>query len=197
MAVAIGDMSASTSHSLIDRVRQRDAAAWERFAALYTPLVYGWARRGGLQESDAADIVQDVFRTVFAKIGDFQKDGQLSHFRGWLWAITRNRVRLFHRQRAPQAQAAGGSEAAQLLSQIPELWQRDDEPSTDDDRRALVQRALQLVKDDFSPETWQGFWRVTVDGAAAGDVAADLGLTVAAVRQAKYRVLCRLRDELR
>jgi RNA polymerase sigma-70 factor (ECF subfamily) len=196
MPVAIDDRSGSTSHSLLQRVRLRDADAWRRFAALYTPLVYSWARRGGLQESDAADVVQDVFRSVFTKIGDFQKDGQRSHFRGWLWAITRNRVRLFFRERGPQPQAVGGSDAALLLAQIPDQWQRDEEPSTDNDRQALVRRALALVKDDFSADTWQAFWRLTIDGHAAADIAVDLGQTASAVRQAKYRVLCRLREEL-
>jgi RNA polymerase sigma-70 factor (ECF subfamily) len=197
MLDVIDEQPGSTSHSLLRRVRLRDAEAWRRFAALYTPLVYSWARRGGLQESDAADVVQDVFRSVFTKIDDFQKDGQCSHFRGWLWAITRNRVRLFFRQRAPQPQAAGGGDAALLLAQIPDQWQRDEEPSTNDDRHALVQRALRLVKDDFSAATWQAFWRLTVVGDEAAAIAADLGQSAKAVRQAKYRVLCRLREELR
>ncbi len=196
MTLANSDPSGSTSPSLLDRVLLRDADAWDRFAALYTPLVYSWARRGGLQESDAADVVQDVFRSVFTKIGDFQKDGQRSHFRGWLWAITRNRVRLFFRQRGPQAQAMGGSDAAILLAQIPEQWQRDEEPSTDTDRQSLVRRALGMVKGDFSAVTWQAFWRLTVEGHAAADIGADIGQSASAVRQAKYRVLCRLREEL-
>lgn len=192
----LADRSESTSHSLLARVLQRDAQAWERFAALYTPLVYSWARRGGLQESDAADIVQDVFRTVFGRLGSFQKDGQQSRFCGWLWAITRNRVRLFYRQRAPQAQAAGGTDAAIALAQLPDLWQREEEPSTADEQQALLRRALLLVQADFSGETWQAFWRLAVEGHGTAEIAADLGLSASAVRQAKYRVLCRLRDEL-
>jgi len=196
MPVDAPSQSASTSHSLLNRVRMRDAEAWQRFAALYTPLVYAWARRGGLQESDAADIVQDVFHSVFAKIGDFQKDGQRSHFRGWLWAITRNRVRLFYRRRAPQAQAAGGSDAAHQLAQLPDLWQQEADPSTPNDQRALMRRALLLVKNDFADDTWQAFWRLAIEGHVAADIARELDLTPSAVRQAKYRVLCRLRDEL-
>jgi RNA polymerase sigma-70 factor (ECF subfamily) len=196
MPVDSADRTDATSHSLLKRVRMRDAEAWQRFAALYTPLVYGWARRGGLQESDAADIVQDVFRSVFSKIGDFQKDGQRSHFRGWLWAITRNRVRLFYRQQVPAAQGAGGSTAAQQLAQIPDVWQRDDEPAAPGEERALIDRALQLIRHDFAEETWQAFWRSTVDGHAAAEIANDLGMSPSAVRQAKYRVLCRLREEL-
>ncbi len=196
MSVAEASPTGSTSFSLLERVRLRDTEAWRRFAAIYTPLVYGWARRGGLQESDAADIVQDVFRSIFAKIGDFKNDGQHSHFRGWLWVITRNRVRLFFRQRATQPSAVGGSAAALQLAQLPELWHCDADPSTPDDQEALVQRALASIKGDFADDTWQAFWRLAVDEQPAAEIGADLGLTASAVRQAKYRVLCRLRDEL-
>lgn len=55
------DTSGSTSSSLLVRVRRRDPTAWQRFADIYTPLVYAWARRGGLRETDAADVVQEVF----------------------------------------------------------------------------------------------------------------------------------------
>lgn len=190
------DQTFATSPSLLQRMRLRDADAWQRFAAIYSPLVYGWARRGGLQESDAADVVQEIFRTVYSKIGDFQKDGQSSQFRAWLWAITRNGLRLFYRQRARQAQAAGGSEAAIDLAQLPDVCEQEEAPSTPNDQRALVRRALLAIKEDFNEPTWQAFWRLAVDGDSAAEIAAALNLSPSAVRQAKYRVLCRLREEL-
>ena len=196
MSSLVEDQSHSTSASLLARVRRREAAAWERFAALYTPLVYGWARRGGLQSNDAADVVQDVFRTVFQKIEDFQRDGQQSRFRGWLWAITRNHVRLFYRRTAPQPQAVGGSEAARRMAQVPDLLESDEVPEAEQTRRLLVHRALQLIKQDFGDDNWQAFWRLAVEGDSIREIAAAIGISAGAVRQAKYRVLCRLRDLL-
>jgi RNA polymerase sigma-70 factor (ECF subfamily) len=55
---------------------------------------------------------------------------------------------------------------------------------------------MMLVKGDFSDDTWQAFWRLAVEGQSAPSIAAELGLSPSAVRQAKYRVLCRLREEL-
>lgn len=188
--------SGSTSDTLLGRVRQRDPDAWGRFADLYSPLVYGWARQAGLQETDAADVAQNVFRTVFAKIGDFQNQGQKSRFRNWLWAITRNVVRQFYRDAQGKPQAIGGSSAAAALRQVPEMLNRASEPSEVNSRRALVHRALRLIEGDFTPPCWQAFWRTTIEGEPAAQTAEDLGLSPAAVRQAKYRVLCRLRDEL-
>ena len=44
-----------TPASLLERLRRpADPEAWARFVALYTPLLYRWARRAGLQEADAA-----------------------------------------------------------------------------------------------------------------------------------------------
>jgi DNA-directed RNA polymerase specialized sigma24 family protein len=55
----------STSVSLLQRLKQPDAQeAWARFVHLYTPLFFYWACRLGLQESDAADLVQEVFMTL-------------------------------------------------------------------------------------------------------------------------------------
>src|SRR4029078_4012717 len=54
-----------TPASLLERLRDSfDADAWARFVALYTPLIYSWGRCVGLQDQDAADLVQDVFATL-------------------------------------------------------------------------------------------------------------------------------------
>jgi RNA polymerase sigma-70 factor (ECF subfamily) len=82
------------------------------------------------------------------------------------------------------------------MNQIPAMLESEEEPTDDAGRRALLRRGLQLIKDDFSDSTWQAFWQQALQGREAGDVARELGLTPAAVRQARYRVLCRLREEL-
>jgi RNA polymerase sigma-70 factor (ECF subfamily) len=59
----------------------------------------------------------------------------------------------------------------------------------------LYHRALELVRGEFEERTWQMFWQTVVDGRTPADVAADLGVSDAAVRQAKSRVLRRLKEE--
>lgn len=52
----------TTSITLLERLRRPDAPdAWDRFVELYTPLLFAWARQAGLQDADAADLVQDLF----------------------------------------------------------------------------------------------------------------------------------------
>ena len=74
----------------------------------------------------------------------------------------------------------------------PDSWSEDGDCS----RAGLIRRATQLIRDDFEPHTWQSFWRLAVENHAARDIAAELGMTVDAVYQAKARVLRRLREEL-
>jgi RNA polymerase sigma-70 factor (ECF subfamily) len=184
----------STSSSLLARVRRHDGAAWSRFCQLYGPLVYRWGRQAGLQDSDAADIVQEVFRAVATGIASFRDDRPGDTFRGWLWGITRNKLGDHFRRRASAPLAAGGTDAHEQLGQVPEVLDPSESlPAAD---AGLVRRALELVRLEFEERTWQAFWRAAVDGQAARDIAADLGMTPRAVRQAKYRVLRRLREEL-
>ena len=78
----------TTSFSLLERLRQpSDSAAWDRFVELYTPLLFYWGRRAGLQSADAADLVQDVFEVLLRKLPEFQYDRQKS-FRSWLRTVT-------------------------------------------------------------------------------------------------------------
>ena len=196
MTSVASSSSGSTSHTLLGRVRRRDADAWQRFAAIYTPLVYAWARRGGLQESDAADVVQEVFRHVADRLDQFGGDRENPGFRGWLRAIARNEVRLVYRKRNARPEATGGSDALQQMAEIPD-WDRDDsEESLASDRHYLLHRTLEVIRGDFEEPTWQAFWKVVVDGMAAVHVADELDMTPGAVRQAKFRVLCRLREEM-
>ena len=82
------------------------------------------------------------------------------------------------------------------LQEIPESEPESWSESGDCNRASLVNRATQLIRDDFEPHTWQAFWRLAVENHPARDIAADLGMSVDAVYQAKARVLRRLREEL-
>jgi RNA polymerase sigma-70 factor (ECF subfamily) len=196
MGDGIAGTTRSTSHSLVRRAQQQDPNAWQRLSELYVPLVYGWARQTGLQSSDAADVVQEVFQAVSAKIGDFHREQPNSSFRGWLWTITRNQVRLHFRRLGSRPQAIGGSEAQQQFHQQPALPDQNSDESSIESHTGLVNRALRLVEGDFEEKTWRAFWRLTVDGHSAAEIADDLGMNPRSVRQAKYRVLSRLRQEL-
>lgn len=184
----------STSLGLIERACSREPSAWEQMTQLYGPLVYSWGRQRGLQQSDAADLVQDVFRCVYQSLERFDPARPSATFRGWLLGIAHHRLSdLFrHRQQEPLGQ--GGSTANLKMQSLPDPLTQTDTVST---TRGLALRALALIETDFETSTWRAFYRTTVDGIAPKAVAEELGLSVAAVYKAKSRVLQRLREELR
>lgn len=184
--------SGTTSLSLLERARCRDSEAWRRLVQLYSPLVFYWARRIGLGEADAADLVQDVWHSVTTTLERFQRDPETGTFRGWLWTIARNKANDFYRKRASLL-PTGGTDAQQLFQNIANEEPEDD---TGVENHGLLHRALELIRPEFQEQTWRAFWRMTVDGWTAKDTGQELGMAANAVHQSKFRVLRRLREEM-
>lgn len=179
----------TTSFSLLHRLRQgADPRDWQRLVQLYTPLLFSWARRAGAQEADAADLVQEVLTLLYRKLPTFDYDGTRS-FRAWLRTVLLNKWRDTCRQRAarPDRRDDRGLEAASV---------RDEDREEREDRQRLVARALELIRADFQPHTWQAFWEFFTSDRDAAAVAADLGVRVEVIYSAKCRILRRLRQEL-
>lgn len=184
----------STSVRLIEQAKRREPAAWERLAQLYGPLIYGWGRQSGLQPSDAADVAQDVFRSVFQAIERFDQERPDGRFRSWLLGVTRNRLRDFFRDRQQQPLGAGGTTAHLGFQQV--LDNALSEQSLATSTKSLALRALAMIETDFEEATWRAFWRTAIEGHAPRKVAEEFGMSVASVYKAKSRVLQRLREEL-
>jgi RNA polymerase sigma-70 factor (ECF subfamily) len=186
-----------TSLSLLERVRARDQSAWHKLVKLYGPLVYGWCLRAGLQPADAADVGQEVFASLARAIDTFRHDREGDTFRGWLFTITRNKLR--DRSAAPGVRGAGGSDAQRRLSELAVESGHDASPTSDsneaNDVQALCRRAIDLVRGEFEPQSWAAFSRAFVNGDSPADIAVDLGISVNAVYLAKSRILHRLREE--
>jgi RNA polymerase sigma-70 factor (ECF subfamily) len=186
-----------TSTSLVDRVRQNEAQAWHELAAIYLPLVYTWCRQSGVSPDDAGDVSQEVFRAVHRTVGDFRRERAGDSFRGWLWTITRNKIRDHFRAAAARPVAAGGTDAQIRLAELPEVEPESltAAPMTGASQSPVF-GALELARAEFNERTWQAFWRSTVLEQETAQIAADLKLSVNAVRLAKSRVLRRLRERL-
>lgn len=153
---------------------------------LYTPLLYYWVRRLGLQEQDAADLVQDVLTTLVQKLPEFDYDRRKS-FRAWLRTITLNRWRNQQRQRPVSLL---GDAAADVAAEDMDALEDTEY------RQYLVGRALGLMQAEFQPATWKIFWEHVVQGRKSADVADELGVSIDSIYAAKSRILRRLRQEL-
>lgn len=188
-------MPGSTSSSLLAQAKAREPLAWQRLVNLYTQSLYRWCRQAGLTGDDTADVVQDVFASVACHLDDFRGVGHHGSFRAWLRQIAHNRIVDHFRQLQTQPLGSQAGDIAQCVEPTlsSEVAAQDEPPEAAD---AVWRRGLELVRAEFEERTWQAFWRVTVDSRSPADVAQELGMTVAAVHQAKYRVLRRLRQQL-
>ena len=186
----------NTSLSLLQRLRTSDDDAWSRLVHLYGPLVRYWCSSWGVTGSDAEDITQEVFLVVTNRLAEFQRDQTGGTFRGWLRAITRNHLLTHLRRRNQAPDAAGGSDAQRLLSNVAEDAPSNDDEDPQTELSGLYCRAVELVRGEFEQKTWQMFWAATIDGREVADIAAEQGVTPAAVRKAKSRVLHRLKEEV-
>jgi RNA polymerase sigma-70 factor (ECF subfamily) len=197
MSISPSLSGGKTSSSWLSRMRHRDPQAWRRLTELYGPLVYHWGRRHGLSAEDANDVTQEVFAAVAGAIDRFLHSPEQGTFRGWLWTIARNKLRDHFRREADREVADGGTEAFKRLVLIPESWSDESHDMTDQiELHRLFRRALDRVRCEFEERTWQAFWLSTVELRDTADIAAELNLSANSVRQAKSRVLRRLRREL-
>ncbi|MCA9048906.1 MAG: sigma-70 family RNA polymerase sigma factor [Planctomycetaceae bacterium] len=183
-----------TRSTLLEGMRLRDEAAWQRVVELYGPLIYSWCRRSNCSKSDAQDLVQEVFWAVAQHIDRLRRESGDS-FRAWLRTITRNKIIDQHRRQQGILPAAGGTAANQQIHAVAESLDDSNADAEKRDKAELLSRALQMVKTDFEESTWQAFWLSTVEGDATASIAAKLDMKPNAVRQARYRVVRRLRDE--
>jgi RNA polymerase sigma-70 factor (ECF subfamily) len=185
----------STSLTLLERARRREPQAWERLVQLYRPLVQFWCRRAGLVGPDAEDVSQEVFAAAAGSLEQFRRDRPGDTFRGWLRGITRNQALLWLRRHRHQPRGEGGSGGWQQLQEVADPLGSAD-PHEQAEVSRLYRRALDLLRGDFEEHTWQAFCRTVLDGRAPAALTAELGMTAVAIRQAKARVLRRLKEEV-
>lgn len=187
----------TTRPSLLVRLRDsRDEPAWEEFVAVYTPLIDRVARSRGLQEADAADLTQDVFRAVAGAIERWDLDPSRGSFRGWLFRIARNLAINLLAARKRHEQGSGDSEVLEKLHRLPAPEAEETVVFDAEYRRSLFQRAAELVRGEVKESTWRAFWETGVEGREPGEVAGELGLSVGAVYIARSRVMARMRGKI-
>jgi RNA polymerase sigma-70 factor (ECF subfamily) len=184
-----------TPLSLLDRARARDPVAWQRLVELYRPLVLFWCGRGGIPPADVEDVTQEIFVAAALGLERFHRNRPGDTFRGWLRGISRNQILLYFRKSDGQARAEGGEMAQRRLDGIidPLSEPVEGEPGQ---AEQLYRRAIEQVRSEFEERTWQVFWLTAIDGRAPADLTEELGMGTAAIRQAKSRVLRRLKQEM-
>lgn len=184
-------MGNTTSFTLLERVRRADdQVAWTRFVDLYAPLIFDWGCRAGLNETDAADLSQEVLIQLLAELPKFEYSPARGRFRDWLRTVTVNKCRELQRKKKDVA-CGGDDRMSQFEDSKPgqAFWEIEYQ-------QRVIARALQLMQTDFETRVWQAAWKQLVDDQKPAAVAEELGISVASVYQARSRVVRQLREQL-
>lgn len=182
-----------TRQSLLSRLRDcGDDAGWREFFENYWRLIYNVARKSGLADAEAQDVVQSTFIYLTRKMPKFQYDPARGSFKSWLRVVTRSRISVHRRQemtglRTREAFAEG--DADELLAQVPdrsgdaldELWQREWEEN-------LLEAALRRVRAKVSARHLLMFRLTTLNGLPLTQVARKLDVSVPQVYLARHRI---------
>lgn len=187
-------MLENTSLSLLQQMRSaNDEAAWQQFISFYGPLLDRWLGKRGVPPDVREDIRQDVLLVIAQQIEQFEHNGRIGAFRNWLRQILAHRLRTATRRHCREAARRSrglfdlGDQLADPHSELSQLWNREH------DQHAL-QRLLEMISPRFQEDTLRAFEQIVLHGRDTPTVAAELNMTVNAVRIAQSRVLAALRE---
>lgn len=190
----------ATSTTLLTRLRDvADTEAWTDFVNRYSPAVFGWCRNNSLQDSDAADVTQQVLLKLVTTMQTFEYDQHRGSFRGWLKTVTANTVKDLARQwQRRHVKATGDTVTAEQLNSISDPGALDDlsDQIEAQYRHELLKEAEARVKIRVKSATWDAWHRTAVDLQKVSEVAVAVGMSVSEVYVAKSRVNKMMREEV-
>jgi len=186
-----------TSDSLLIRVSDsNDRAAWERFVAIYRPMVYRIGRRAGLQDSDAEDLTQLVMESVAKTIPNWEKDPQKGGFRAWLNRVARNALVSMLRS-GNHATAIGGSGFLERSKAVEAPTEEIERIIEQEHHRSRLRWAAEQIRHEFKERSWRAFWLTTLDDLSVPEAADKLEMSSGAVYAARSRIMRRLQEQAR
>jgi len=184
-----------TDYSLIDRVKDMsDRASWLDFMRIYQPVVYRLARRRGMQDADAHDIVQQVFASISRSLAEWKPAKDQPPFRAWLTTIARNAITTALTRRRPD-QGTGSSSVADVLERLPNAEQTNAELIMEA-RREIVRWAAEQIRPEFTELTWDIFWKTAMQEVSVAEVSKSTGKSIGAIYVTRHRVLSRLKEKI-
>ena len=191
-----------TRASLLQRLQDTtDDRTWREFFERYWRLIFAFARRTGLTESDAEDVVQEVMIAFARNVKEFRYEPGRGSFKSWLLVITKNRIIDVRRRQMRW------SERFEAMAESPTRTgeqedPRDPRPSPLDLAWAeewdshLLQTALAEVRNQVTERQYLMYELHVLKEVPLAQVAANLQTSAMSVYLAKHRVGKRLRAEL-
>lgn len=192
-----------TRQSLLSRLKSWDEQdSWREFFETYWRLIFDTARRAGLDEASAQDVVQDTIITVAREMPGFRYDRSQGSFKGWLLLITKRRIAdaLRKRYRAGEVSRADPEDplvAAEIAAlpdrqgaELDAVWEAEWQSQ-------LAAAAVERVKRRVKPDQFQIFELSVLRQWPVRKVAEALGVSSMQVYLARHRVGGLLKRELK
>jgi len=185
-------MPISTPHTLIRLLETREVGpqTWKTLVSHYSPAICEWCQKRGLQLSDAENVTQDVLIKMFRRLHAFEYDPAVG-FRPYLLRLIQSAlidcVEQLRKFDTGEGETLDGLPARAELEQV--LRERFD--------HELMAEAMIRVARQIKPRTWEAFRRLAFGTDPVVQIAAELGMNVAAVYKARSNIQKRLRDEVR
>ena len=191
-----------TRQSLINRLKNHDDSdSWEEFFNIYWKLIYSYAMRSRLNDSEAQEVVQETIIAVSKQMPDFKYDRAKGSFKSWLLHLTSWRIADQYRKRRQEAAVMQPLEDPRgdtpLINRIPDPVNPNDAIWDEEWEQNLIEAALRQVKAKVKPRQYQIFDLYVLKGWPIAKVTATLGVNLGQVYMAKHRVNCLLKKEVR
>jgi RNA polymerase sigma-70 factor (ECF subfamily) len=162
-----------TRASVIVGVCQQDPQRWREFDAIYRPILKAYLLKHGLRESEASDVVQDIFVKLLDKIHTY--DRTRCRFRSWLFRVAQNSLIDYIRRRASYKKALDGW-AVNMLREIETNSVKMEQEWTKFHREKILRHALRVVRAQVSSRAWGCFVGRLIDNRPAEEIARELGI---------------------
>lgn len=196
------DDSIPTRRSLLVRLKDwDDQKSWQDFFDTYWKLIYGVARKAGLSDAEAQDVVQETVITVTKKMNEFKYDPALGSFKGWLMTITRWRIGDLLRKRLPVS--GGSDECRDETSRTPTIERVPDPDALvldamwdEEWQKNITDAALNRLKRRSNPEHYQLFDFYSIKGWSVEDIVKTLDVSEAQVYKVNSRMSALLKKEI-
>ena len=192
-----------TRSSLLIRLKDtQDQRSWQEFNDIYGRLIFGFARKAGLTETEAEEVVQETMISAAKHLPEFRYDPKVCSFKTWLLNLSRWRVLDQLRKRMPTnpGKSPGDAELDRTatIERVPDPADRQLETIWDQEwETSLLNIALASLKPKVDPKEWQIFDLYALKDWAPRDVALALGVSVGRVYLVKHRISGRLKSEMK
>ncbi|MGI8787581.1 MAG: RNA polymerase sigma factor [Pyrinomonadaceae bacterium] len=177
---------------LIKRCRRGDESAWNELVDRYQRLIITIPRRAGLSEEQAADILQEVFLTLFEKLDNIEQPEKIRS-----WIVTTAKFKTWSAARGAKSfySPASDEEMEAEMANLPDDAPLADARLVELEEQHLIRTALKKLEERCQTILSMIYLR---DAAASyAEVAKEIGVGETSISPLRARCLKKLAKLLR